>query len=236
MRLTKYIKRGYQDVLNILYPRLCLHCDTLLHEQEQIICHKCQAGLGFSGLNPDSRNQLWQRLSPIVAIEKASALFLFNKSGTIQQLIHSLKYEGHQEIGKLMAQYAGNFYKDTSFIPEVDFIIPVPLHPKKQKKRGYNQMTVFGENLGNRFGVEYKENILLRQVYTESQTRKTAEERRKNVAGAFKVTNGQKHAGKHFLIIDDVITTGATIEACIETLHNEIPNAKVSVLAMAVVL
>jgi len=135
-----------------------------------------------------------------------------------------------------MAELAGNFYDINSFQQNFDLIVPVPLHKKKQKKRGYNQMTKFGENLGNYFGVTYKENILIRSVYTESQTTKNIEDRRENVSNVFQVLNPEKYSGKHFLLIDDVITTGATIESCAETILKNIPNAKVSVLAMTVLI
>ena len=125
---------------------------------------------------------------------------------------------------------------ENNFFNAIDYIVPVPLHPKKQRQRGYNQMTEFGRNLGNFFSIPYTENILLRQIYTESQTKKNALQRRENVSQAFKIANPEKYTGKHFVIIDDVITTGATIEACAETILNNIPNAKVSVLALTMVL
>ena len=236
MFIWKYIKRGYKDVQNIFYPRLCLTCDALLHDSENLLCHNCMTQLEFTHFDFKSSNPLLERLSAVVNIEKASALFLFHEDGIIQELIHQLKYQNRQDIGKFMAELAGNFYNKNSFQQNFDLIVPVPLHKKKQKKRGYNQMTKFGENLGNYFGVTYKENILIRSVYTESQTTKNIEDRRENVSNVFQVLNPEKYSGKHFLLIDDVITTGATIESCAETILKNIPNAKVSVLAMTVLI
>jgi ComF family protein len=194
------------------------------------------AQLEFTNFDLSSSNPLLERLSAVVNIEKASALFLFHKEGVIQELIHQLKYQNQQDIGVLMAEFARNFYDKNSFQQNFDLIVPVPLHKKKQKQRGYNQMTKFGENLGNYFSIPYKENILIRFVYTESQTTKNIEDRRENVTNAFQILNPEAYIGKHFLLIDDVITTGATIESCAETILKNIPGAKVSVLAMAVVL
>ncbi len=235
MSVFNFFKRGYQDVLNILYPRLCLSCERVLHPHEQLLCHRCLSGLSLTNFTPDS-NPLYDRLTAIVDLQTAMALFLFNDGHIIQNLIHQLKYQGQQEVGALMAEFARNYFNDISFQPDFDIIVPVPLHPKKQKQRGYNQMTFFGKNLGNYLSVPYNETILIRQVNTPSQTKKSAAERRLNVSKAFGIQNTENYTGKHFLIIDDVITTGATIEACAETILKEVPGAKVSVLAMAVVL
>jgi len=236
MFLWNYIKRGYKDVQNIFYPRLCLTCDTLLHDSENLLCHNCFTQLEFTHFDLIGTNPLSERLSAVVNIQNASALFLFQKNGVIQDLIHHLKYQNRQDIGQFLAELAGNFYDKNSFQQNFDLIVPVPLHKKKQKKRGYNQLTKFGENLGNYFSVPYKGNILIRSVYTESQTTKNIEDRRENVANVFQVLNPEKYIGKHFLLIDDVITTGATIEACAETILKQVPNSKLSILAMAVVL
>lgn len=235
MSIITIFKRGYKDVLNILYPRLCLSCDNVLHDTETLVCHQCLSQLSLTNFQPDD-NPIKTRLLPIVDVQNATALFLFDKSGIIQELIHKLKYEGHQDIGVLMAQFAQDYFNHSKLDTSIDLIVPVPLHPKKIKQRGYNQMTKFGRNLGNYLGVPYQESVLLRRRYTTSQTKKTARERRENVSGAFAVKSPENFAGKHFLILDDVMTTGATIEACAETILSQVPDAKVSVLTMAVVL
>jgi ComF family protein len=192
--------------------------------------------LPFTGFIPGQSNPVYKRLLPVIPVQFAGSLLYFDKSGMVKELIHQLKYEDKQEIGALMAKWTINFFNNDSFRQETDYIIPVPLHPEKQKKRGYNQLTKFGENLGNYLGVPYSESILLRIQNTESQTKKSAEERRKNVSKAFAVHQAHQYKNKHFLIIDDVMTTGATIEACAETILNQIDGAKVSIYTMAVVL
>ena len=236
MFLIKHLKRGYNDVLNILYPRLCINCHTVLHETEEHLCHRCLSGLEFTGFDYQHNNPLYDRLSAIVNIERATALFLFDKSGIIQSLIHKLKYNNQPEIGDFFAEKATDYLSAPGFFTDVDYIVPVPLHPKKLRQRGYNQMTVFGKNLEKQFGVPYTEKILLRKIYTETQTKKNVLERRENVSNAFGIAEAEKYVGKHFVIIDDVITTGATIEACAETILNNIAGAKVSILSLSMVL
>ncbi len=236
MFLIKHLKRGYNDVLNILYPRLCLSCSNVLYDTETEICHRCLSQLHLTGFDIKQNNPVYERLSAIVNIEKATALFVFDKSGIVQELIHQLKYNNHQEIGVFFAKTALDYLTENNFFDDIDYIVPVPLHPKKQRQRGYNQMTEFGRNLGNFFSIPYTEKILLRKIYTESQTKKNALQRRENVSKAFKIAEPEKYTGKHFVIIDDVITTGATIEACAETILNTIPDAKVSILALTMVL
>ncbi len=232
----KYLKRGYKDVLNILYPRFCLSCNKLLQDSEREICHVCQADLHLTGFDYLNGNPVYEKLSAIVNIERATALYLFDKSGVIQELIHNLKYNNHPEIGNFFAQTALDYLSNPGFFTGVDYIVPVPLHPKKQRWRGYNQMTEFGRNLENFFSVPYSEKILIRQIYTESQTKKNALQRRENVKNAFRILQATNYTGKHFVIIDDVITTGATVEACAETILNTIPHSKVSILALTMVL
>ena len=207
----------------------------MLHDVEHYVCHQCLSNLHLTNFDLEKTNPVYNRLSPIVNIEKATALFVFDKSGIVQELIHQLKYNNHQEIGKFFAKTAHDYLIENNFFKDVDYIIPVPLHPKKQQQRGYNQMTEFGRNLGNFFSIPYNEGILLRETYTESQTKKNALQRRENVSSAFKIDKPEKYVGKHFVIVDDVITTGATIEACAETILNKISDAKVSILALTMV-
>ena len=236
MLLTKYLKRGYNDVINILFPRFCLSCGNVLHHNEYDICHRCLSGLQLTGFDYRGNNPVYEKLSAIVNIESATVLFLFDKSGTIQKLIHNLKYNNQPQIGVFFADSSINYLSNPGFFNGVDYIIPVPLHPKKQRKRGYNQMTEFGKSLEKIFKVPYSEKILFRHIHTETQTKKNALQRRENVKNAFRVANPGRYTGKHFVIIDDVITTGATVEACAETILNNIPHAKVSILALTMVL
>ena len=235
MRGFRLLKQSLSDLTGVFYPNLCINCNKPLHDNEILICHHCASNLSFTTFNLDDNNPVYKRLIAVIPVQSAASLLYFDKTGVVKELIHQLKYENRPEIGKLMAKWAEKYLHNNLHNP-IDYIIPVPLHPKKQRKRGYNQLTRFGENLGNHLSIPYTENILIRTENTASQTKKNAEERRKNVAKAFKVHRAGDYKGKHFLITDDVITTGATIEACAETILNTVPEAKVSVYTMTMVL
>ena len=233
--LAKF-RNVFSDLLGIFFPPVCLTCDRILHQPDALICHHCMGELSFTKMHLSNDNPIYEKLATIVPIEAATSLLFYDKSGVTQGLIHQLKYHDRQDIGKFFATLCYQELQNSPLFKQIDYILPVPLHPKKFKKRGYNQLSVFGENLGNYFSIAYDETILLRSINTDSQTKKSAEERRLNVANAFKIHKGNQYKGKHFLIIDDVLTTGATIEACAETIFNEIPDAKVSVLTISNVM
>jgi len=236
MTIINHIRKYTNSIIDLFYPKVCVTCDALLLPDEALICHHCQSDLPLTYFHLDNQNQLYDRLSAIVKIEAATSLLLFDKSSIVKELIHQLKYQNRQEIGNFLGKLLAKHIQNDPVVSQIDYIIPVPLHAKKQKKRGYNQMTIFGKTLQNELKIEYNAQILLKTVNNQSQTTKTAAQRRKNVAGVYQVQNPEKYQNKHFLIIDDVMTTGATIEACAESILQQIEGAKVSVLTMAVVL
>jgi len=236
MKIINNIQKYSSTIINLFYPKVCVSCSALLLPDEMLICHHCQSDLPLTYFQFDKDNDIYNKLSAIVNIEAATSLLLFDKSDVVKELIHQLKYRNQQEIGAFLGKLLANQIKKDGIISQIDYIVPAPLHPKKQRKRGYNQLTVFGETLQNELKIEYNPHILLKTVNNQSQTTKTAAQRRKNVANVYQVQNPEKYANKHFLIIDDVMTTGATIEACTETVLQQIEGAKVSVLTMAVVL
>ena len=225
-----------EPVINLFFPKVCVSCNALLLPDENLICHHCQSDLPITYFGLNNNNPLFDRLSTIVNIEAAGSLLSFEKSVVVKELVHQLKYQNQQDIGKFMGKLLTDQIKGEVDLLLIDYIIPVPLHPKKQSKRGYNQMTIFGKTLENELEITYNEQILFKTVNNPSQTTKTAAQRRQNVTDVYKVQNPEQYTNKHFLIIDDVMTTGATIEACAETLLQQIEGAKVSVLTMAVVL
>jgi ComF family protein len=165
-------------------------------------------------------------------VEHASALFYFHKKGIVQKIIHHLKYKGHQEIGTFIGQWYGEELKEIHQKQSFDEIIPVPLHKKRFRERGYNQLTTFGQTLSKSLNIPYNDSILHRDIYAVTQTKKSLFDRTEDKKTTFGVNYSEKDHGKHFLLIDDVITTGATLEACGKVLSS-IPNAKVSIVAIA---
>jgi ComF family protein len=156
----------------------------------------------------------------------------FHKKGIAQEIIHKLKYKGHEEIGTVLGHWYAQDLKEIGLLKTIDVIIPVPLHKKKYKERGYNQVTTFGKALSDELNVLYDESILIRKVYSKTQSKKNLLGRSEGIETIFDVSFTKKDHGKHFLLIDDVITTGATLEACCRALL-KIPDSKISIVCMA---
>ena len=180
----------------------------------------------------DPKNEAVKKFYGKVDIQFASALLYFNKKGMVQELIHNLKYKGHQEIGTALGSWYAEDLKEIQFEIPFDAVIPVPLHKRKFKERGYNQVTSFGKEIALGFKIPFEENILVRKIYSKTQSKKNLLGRSENIENIFDVEFTEADYNKHFLIVDDVLTTGATIEACSLALL-KIPGVKISMICMA---
>ncbi|WP_082447134.1 ComF family protein [Flavobacterium sp. KJJ] len=180
----------------------------------------------------DSNNEAVKKFYGKIEIEHASAFLYFNKKGIVQELIHNLKYKGHEEIGALLGNWYVEDLKDLNLKTPFDVVIPVPLHPKKFRERGYNQVTTFGKALSEGFNISFDDSILYRKKYTKTQSKKNLLGRSENIDAIFDANFSEANQNKHFLIVDDVLTTGATLEACSRALL-KIPGAKISIVCMA---
>lgn len=226
------VKRWGYDLLGLLFPNACNACGTTLYYGEHLICTKCLYDLPFTDyhIHADNRvaKQLWGRLS----LNAAMAMLYFRKGSKVQSLIHNLKYNNKTEVGVLLGNKLGERLKSSSLYQDIDWIIPVPLHLKKLRIRGYNQSLYIAEGISKVLDVPFSEAELIRSAATESQTKKSRYNRYENMQDVFKVVKPDQLSGKHILLIDDVITTGATLEACAnELLKNGV--AKVSIAALA---
>ncbi|WP_343704952.1 phosphoribosyltransferase family protein [Flavobacterium sp.] len=181
-------------------------------------------------LNP--KNEAVKKFYGKIDVQFASAFLYFNKKGMVQELIHNLKYKGHQEIGTVLGNWYAEDLKELQLETPFDAVIPVPLHKRKFKERGYNQVTTFGKAIASGFEIPFAENILIRKLYTKTQSKKNLLGRSENIENIFDVKFSESDYNKHFLIVDDVLTTGATLEACSKALL-KIPGAKISILCMA---
>ena len=164
---------------------------------------------------------------------KAAAFSFYNKGSRIRKLIHNLKYKGVKEVGYELGRIYGQSLKDSGFLDGIDLIIPVPLHPNKQRKRGFNQSEYISKGLADTTGLTLELESLARVILSDTQTKRSRYERWMNVEGIFAVRESEKLTGKHILLVDDVITTGSTLEACTSELL-KIDNVKVSIVALAV--
>lgn len=180
----------------------------------------------------DPKNEAIKKFYGKIDIQFAAAFLYFNKKGMVQELIHNLKYKGHQEIGTVLGSWYAQDLKELELPIPFDVVIPVPLHKKKFKERGYNQVTTFGNAIAAGFKIPFNDNVLIRKVYTKTQSKKNLLGRSENIESIFDVEFSESDHNKHFLIVDDVFTTGATIEACSRALL-KIPGAKISMICMA---
>ncbi len=222
-----------EDFVGLVYPKLCVVCNGHLLKTEQGFCFTCELELPrtYDELNPvanPASRVFWGRFP----VEAAASCFVFTGQGKVQELVHNLKYNGRKDAGIAAGFYYGNILKTISPFLTADLIIPVPLHEDKLHKRGYNQATCIAQGLSEAMNVPYSEKILLRLKATSSQTRKSREQRWENVGEVFAVSAKNKLEGKHIVIVDDVVTTGATIEACVLPLL-DIPGVKISVVSLA---
>lgn len=180
----------------------------------------------------DPKNEAMKKFYGKVDIQFAATFLYFNKKGIVQELIHNLKYKGHQEIGTVLGSWYVEDLKEIQLEIPFDAVIPVPLHKKKFKERGYNQVTSFGKEIASGLEIPFEENILIRKIYSKTQSKKNLLGRSENIENIFDVEFTEADCNKHFLIVDDVLTTGATIEACSLALL-KIPGVKISMICMA---
>jgi ComF family protein len=208
------IKTYYKSFLSLFYPNLCLICNDNVPFIDREICLKCETELPLTNFHLYDSNAIFEKFAGRIPLEQAAALFYFHKAGKVQPLIYELKYRNKPEVGVQIGKMYGTILKEYDYFSSVDFILPVPLHPKKEKQRGYNQSDVFAQGLSATLGKPWRKDILKRTQYTNSQTKKNIIDRFENVKSAFEVAKPKAIQNKHVLIVDDVMTTGATLEAC----------------------
>lgn len=208
----------FTDFITLFYPRYCFACDQGLAKGEETVCSACMFELPRTQYHTDSENALMNRLQGRVPLQFAVAFFLFRKRGKVQRLLHQLKYNNHPEIGETLGRVYGEELRQHYFDQRIDLIIPVPLHATRKRKRGYNQSAEFGRGLSKSLNKPCEEEILVRITKTETQTKKTRLRRWQNVKEVFHVAKPERLHQQNVLLVDDVVTTGATVEACAQLL------------------
>lgn len=222
----------FESIINLFFPKVCAGCNSFLLTNENVICTLCRHHIPLTNHHLNPENEAFKKFYGKIPIEYASALFYFHKKGIVQEVIHKLKYKGHEEIGSVLGNWYAADLKEIPVFQEIDLIIPVPLHKKKYRERGYNQVSAFGLALSKELNIVYNESILVRTVYSKTQSKKNLLGRTEGIENIFNVNFTEKDHHKHFLLIDDVITTGSTLEACCRALL-KIPGAKISIVCMA---
>jgi ComF family protein len=220
------------DFLAMIFPKVCYACGKSLFKKEECICLYCLYHLPKTNFHLHHDNPVIKLFWGRVNIFSAAALFSFSKGGKVQHLIHQLKYKGKKEIGISLGKFYGNELKQSPLFAPAEVVVPVPLHPKKLKKRGYNQSEMFAQGIAEAMKINIPKEALIRTRASETQTKKSRFARWKNVEEIFSVTVPDALKGKHVLLVDDVVTTGSTLEACAEKILR-VPGTKVSIATLA---
>ena len=226
------LKNIFTDALHLFYPHICTGCGSVLLAETNQLCLKCINDLPHTFFAPYANNPIekyfWGRLH----LQAAHSEFYFSKGSLIQQLIHQLKYKGNTQIGFYLGELMGKSLLKSDRFNTVDALIPLPLYADKERQRGYNQAAIICNGLSAVMNIPVINSNVIRQRFTDTQTRKHRTERWENVEGSFTVNNPGALQGKHFLLVDDVVTTGATLEACGRVIAQQ-DNVKLSIATLA---
>lgn len=233
MKHTLLIKDWLSSFLSLLFPRCCLVCGRPLAKGEECICTMCNINLPRTNYHLQEDNPVEQLFWGKIPLERATSFFFYRKGSDFRQILHQLKYGGRKELGATMGRYMASELLPSGFFKGIDVIIPVPLHKKKQQLRGYNQSEWIVRGIAAVTGISVNTESIIRRKNTETQTRKSTFERWENVDGIFELYSSEHLQGKHVLVVDDVLTTGATTVACASALM-EVQGIRISILTLAV--
>lgn len=226
-------RRWLIDFTHLLFPHHCTGCGSDLVEANQYICHQCYTALPETHFAPYRNNPIEKIFYGRIDVQEAMAAYYFSKKSVLQQLIHTLKYRNNTETGLQLGRWMGELLKSSGRFQHLDALIPLPLFPDKEKKRGYNQATILCNGVSEILNVPVINNFVLRKRYTDTQTKKGRNDRWINVEGSFELNPHYTSKPGHVLLIDDVITTGATLEACGSAIVESGIQLSIAVLAQA---
>ncbi|WP_299884195.1 ComF family protein [uncultured Lacinutrix sp.] len=222
-----------KSIINTFLPETCNSCQLALSDNESCICTDCRHYLPVTDFHKNNNDFVKKIFYGRILIEHATALLRFEKKGIAQRLIHNLKYRKQQQVGTFLGRWLGKELSEIEVYKTIDIVIPVPLHKKKLRSRGYNQVETFGKEIALALKANYLDNVLLKITNTSSQVNKKRFARWQNNKELFCIINDKAINNKHILLVDDIITTGSTIEACSIEL-NKAKNVKISIATMAI--
>jgi ComF family protein len=222
-----------KNLLNLFFPKICEACNNVLLDNELMICTNCRHQLPITNFHFEDSEKVKKILYGRVKLDNATALLHFSKKGIVQQLLHNLKYRGHEEIGAFFGKWLGAELREIEAYNSIEVVIPIPLYKTKLRKRGYNQVTKFGKEIAKALNADYNDTVLIKSKATTTQVFKGRLTRINDDGALFNITENKSLIGKHILLVDDIITTGATIETC-ATVLLKIDNIKLSLVTMAI--
>lgn len=209
----------WHRLADLLAPRLCVVCGRRLSPSERVVCASCAMHLPRTGFQSSAADNMMARLFwGVIPVERAAALFYYEAGSAVSTIVYDLKYHDHPEIGEEMGRLLAREFLPAGFFDGIDLIVPVPLARSRQRHRGYNQSRCIARGIGSVTGLPVCDTAVRRTTFKKSQTQMGRRDRQENVAGAFSLADGQAVAGRHILLVDDVVTTGATMTACARVL------------------
>lgn len=227
----KLIIAWLRDFVALFFPRICVSCKKSLLLHEVVICSMCKHKLPYAKYVENPMNKAFMVFYGKIVLHSCYSFLIYRKGNRAQQLIHQLKYHGRQDVGLFLGREFGKELLEKEILIDADYILPVPLHPKKEKKRGYNQSDLIAEGLSEVMDIAVRKDILKRNKNSQSQTKRGRYERWENVSTIFALNNSTGLKGSHIILVDDVITTGSTLEACALALR-EVEGVRISVLSV----
>lgn len=216
----------------LFFPHVCEGCGTDVLNHDAVLCAACHAQLPETDFIASAGNLVEKKFYGQLQVQASGAAFYFTKDSLLQQLIKQLKYHGNKEVGFYLGRQLGKYLSETNRFNEVDVIVPLPLNPRKEKKRGYNQAAVIANGINSIWPKPVYTNAVERSIFTETQTHKDRISRWQSMRDVFAVTDSNALASKNILLIDDIITTGATLEACGEKIL-QVPGTKLFIATVA---
>ncbi len=228
----KWVYDLLDDFLSLLFPRICYGCGNHLLRNENVICTECLVLIPRTNYHKQAENPVEQLFWGRCQIQSAAAFSYYNKGSRIRNLIHNMKYKGIKEIGTALGRIYGSSLGNSEFTHPIDIIVPVPLHTSKKRSRGFNQSEQIACGISEVTGLKVNSSAVVRSVASSTQTKRSRYDRWVNVEGIFEVTDPGSLAGRHILLVDDVITTGSTIESCVNAIL-KVEGVRVSVAALA---
>jgi len=222
-----------KNLLNLFFPVVCEACNNALGDNEVVICISCRHQLPVTNFHFNDPESVKKIVYGRVRLENATSLLHFSKKGIVQQVLHNLKYRGHEQIGGFLGKWLGSELSTIDAYKAIDIVVPVPLYKTKLRQRGYNQVAEFGREIAKALNAEYNDSVLVKTKSTKTQVFKGRLTRWNDDGALFSITEVESLKGKQILLVDDIITTGATVENC-ATVLLKIDNIKLSLATMAI--
>lgn len=222
-------------LLHLFFPERCIACGKLLPEGARTLCPYCRWDLPLTGYAQTHDNPVFQKFGGFIPVVEASSLFFFSRASRYRDMIHAFKYHGQWRVSLELGRLMGESLRSSGLYQTLDVIVPIPLHVRRRLFRGYNQAEYLAEGVGEILGIPVEKHCLQRHIHNPSQaTTRLRNDRWENVRGIFRVRHPEKLARHHILLVDDVLTTGATLIAAAESLIEQIPDCRISVATLAV--